>query len=61
MLAEDIKEELIRVLTDIFKNNITMIILYGSVARNEETDESDIDIAIIVKDQMDRDTKKTVR
>ena len=58
MLAEDIKEELIRGLTDIFKNNITMIILYGSVARNEETDESNIDIAILVKDQMDRDTKK---
>ena len=58
MLAEDIKEELIRGLTDIFKNNITMIILYGSVERNEETDESDIDIAIIVKDQMDKDTKK---
>ena len=58
MLAEDIKEELIRGLTDIFKNNITMIILYGSVARNEETDERDIDIAIIVKDQMDKDTKK---
>ena len=44
-------------MTDIFQNNISMIILYGSVARNEETDESDIDIAIIMKDQMDRDTK----
>ena len=57
MLPESMREELIRGLTDIFQNNISMIILYGSVARNEETDESDIDIAIIVKDQMDRDTK----
>ena len=56
-LPESMREELIQGLTDIFQNNISMIILYGSVARNEETDESDIDIAIIMKDQMDRDTK----
>ena len=57
MLPESMREELIRGLTDIFQNNISMIILYGSVARNEATDESDVDIAIIVKDQMDKDTK----
>ena len=57
MLPENMKEELIRGLTDIFQNNISMIILYGSVARNEATDESDVDVAIIVKDQMDKDTK----
>ena len=56
-MPESMREELIQGLTDIFQNNISMIILYGSVARNEETAESDIDIAIIVKDQMDRDTK----
>ena len=43
------KEELIAGLLKIFGNNISMIILYGSVARNEYTDESDIDIAIIFK------------
>ncbi len=58
MLSEDIREELIRGLISIFHNNISMIILYGSVARNEATDESDIDVAIIVKNQMDDDTKK---
>ena len=57
MLPESMREELIRGLTDIFQNNISMIILYGSVARNEATDESDVDVAIIVKDQMDKDTK----
>lgn len=35
-----------------------MIILYGSVARNETTYESDIDIAIIIKKEMDDQTKK---
>ena len=57
MLFEGMREELIQGLTDIFQNNISMIILYGSAARNEASDESDIDIAIIVKEQMDKDTK----
>lgn len=57
MLPKSMREELIRGLTDIFQNNISMIILYGSVARNEATDESDVDVAIIVKNQMDKDTK----
>ena len=35
-----------------------MIILYGSVARNEYTDESDIDIAIILKNEIDNKTKE---
>lgn len=35
-----------------------MIILYGSVARNEATGESDIDIAIIMKEQMDNAAKR---
>ena len=34
-----------------------MIILYGSVARNEAGPESDIDIAIIMKKDMDEDRK----
>lgn len=58
MLSEDMREELVRGLISIFQNNISMIILYGSMARNEATDESDIDVAIIVKNQMDDDTKK---
>lgn len=58
MLSEDMREELVRGLTSIFQNNISMIILYGSMARNEATDESDIDVAIIVKNQMDNDTKR---
>lgn len=58
VLSEDMREDLVRGLISIFHNNISMIILYGSVARNEATDESDIDVAIIVKNQMDDDTKR---
>lgn len=53
MLLDVIKEELVQGLTAIFQNNISMIILYGSVARNEATNESDIDIAIILRNPID--------
>lgn len=58
MLLDEMKEELVQGLTTIFQNNISMIILYGSVARNEATNESDVDIAIIIKKEMDDQTKK---
>lgn len=58
MLLDDMREELVRGLTDIFRSNLSMIILYGSAARNEATDESDIDIAIILRKQADYETKQ---
>ena len=58
MLTNTMKEDLIHGLLDIFSDNILAIILYGSVARNENTDDSDIDIAIIVKNEMDDATKE---
>ena len=58
VLSDTMKEELIQGLLDIFHNDISMIILYGSVARNEATADSDIDIAIIVKKNMDEITKE---
>ncbi len=58
MLSDEMRQELVQGLTEIFQKNISMIILYGSAARNEATDESDIDIAIIMKNPMDRETKR---
>ena len=58
MLSDEMREELVQGLTDIFGNNISMIILYGSVARGNATKESDIDIAIVVRSQMDVATKR---
>lgn len=58
MLSDDIKEELVQGLTEIFQRNMSAIILYGSVARGDATDESDIDIAIVIKKEMDSRTKK---
>lgn len=58
MLIDEMREELVEGLKRIFQNNISMIILYGSMARNEATNESDIDIAIIIKNEMDNQIKK---
>lgn len=44
-----ILQELVSGLIDIFDHSIISIILYGSVARGTGTSESDIDIAVILK------------
>jgi predicted nucleotidyltransferase len=53
---QDIKEildNLIPELKKIFDGVLESIILYGSVAKQTQTDESDVDIALIVKDYTD--------
>lgn len=57
MLTQEMTMELVDGLLQVFGNNIQQIILYGSVARKEETEESDIDIAIILNEQLDLDKK----
>lgn len=58
MLTNMMKEDLVHGLLDIFADNILSIILYGSVARNDDTMDSDIDIAISMKNEMDNFTKE---
>ena len=58
MLTNTMTEDLIHGLIDIFSSNILAVILYGSVARNDNTDDSDIDIVIIIKNEMDDATKE---
>ena len=45
-----ITNELVEGLIDLFNDRLVSIILYGSVARGTNTDESDVDIATILKD-----------
>ena len=58
MLTNTMKDELVRGLLEIFEDNIEAIILYGSVARNESTQESDVDIAIIIRTDMSDITRE---
>lgn len=57
MFTEEMREDLISGLLNIFENQITMIVLYGSVVRGTENDDSDIDVAIILKKDMSVQTK----
>lgn len=52
-----ITNELIEGLIDIYHDSLVSIILYGSVARGTATDESDVDIAIILKDAKSQSVK----
>ena len=58
MLTNTMKEDLPQGVVDLFSDSILAIILYGSVARNDNTDESDIDIVIIIINEMDDATKE---
>ena len=46
----EIFQKLIPGLVNIFHESAIRIILYGSVARGTQTSESDVDIAVIIKD-----------
>lgn len=50
---QEIFEKLIPGFQNIFGTVLVQIILYGSVARGTQTDESDIDIAVIVRKYTD--------
>lgn len=47
-------EELVSGILSILKEQVIRIILYGSVATNRNTAESDIDIAILIKGNLSR-------
>ena len=57
ILMESISE-MISKLSVIYGSLMYKAILYGSYARGEETDESDVDIAIILLEKPDRETAK---
>lgn len=56
--AFDFESELVNSLADRFYDglgkSLSSVILFGSVAREEETDESDVDLLLVLKDGSDR-------
>jgi len=46
--------EIKRKLSKIYADRLTKIILYGSFARDEATNESDIDVAVILKGKINK-------
>ncbi len=58
MLTTDIISDLVQGLQNIFCNSIDQIILFGSVSRNEASDESDVDIAVILTEEMSEEERE---
>lgn len=55
----DIIAEIKSFLITKFTDGIKQVILYGSFARGEATDDSDIDVAVIVDDELNNDKIET--
>lgn len=51
-MTQGILDELVEGILRIMKSSVERIILYGSVARGTQTDESDVDIAIIIRENL---------
>ena len=52
-MSNDILMELVNKIIGIMEDQLVSIIMYGSVAKNNNTDESDIDIALLIKGNLD--------
>ena len=53
MIAQSVCDELVNGILDALGGNVLAIVLYGSVARGTEGPDSDIDIAVIVRERID--------
>lgn len=49
-----ILEELVEGILDVLQDKVVRIVLYGSVARGANTEESDVDVAVIMYGMLDR-------
>jgi predicted nucleotidyltransferase len=49
--VEEIKENLVKDLKEIFNDKLDKVIIYGSYARGEDDNESDIDIMVLVNEK----------
>ena len=58
MIPQHIIEDLVAGLNKIFGEKLDSIILYGSIARADNVDESDVDIALVIKSETGDEQKK---
>lgn len=57
-MDEKILMELVDGILGIMKNRVISIILYGSMARGTNTEESDVDVAILMQGNLDKETEE---
>lgn len=49
--------ELVKGILELMEERVVRIVLYGSVARGTSTEESDVDIALLIRGNLDKDTE----
>lgn len=56
-MAPSVLQEVVAGILAIMQQSLVKIVLYGSTARGTDTEESDVDIALLMVKPLDRDTE----
>ena len=56
-MSQNVLQELVQGILAVMQKHLVRIVLYGSVARGTNTEESDVDVALIVKGTLDEETE----
>jgi len=59
-MEKNVKNALVSAILSALGESVIRIILYGSVARETQTDESDIDVAVIIKENLSENEKNAL-
>jgi predicted nucleotidyltransferase len=57
LMEQDVMQELVTGILSVMQKQVVSIILYGSVARGTNTEDSDVDIALIIRGELDSATE----
>ena len=57
-MDKKILNELVNGILEIMKSSLVQIVLYGSVARGTNTEESDVDVALLIKGVLNKSTEE---
>ena len=57
-LDEKITDELVAGILNVIEEKVIKIVLYGSVVRGTDTEESDVDVALLLTKSMDKDEEE---
>jgi predicted nucleotidyltransferase len=53
LVEQNILQELVAGILSVMQEQVVSIILYGSVARGTNTEDSDVDVALLIKGELD--------
>jgi predicted nucleotidyltransferase len=56
-MEQDVLQELVVGILAVMQEQLVSIVLYGSVARGTNTEDSDVDVALLMKGELDCDTE----